>query len=130
MDCSDRVEASRLRHIARTRSFNRPLQGTVEADETFIGGKAPRSALAALAHLPTQPCTEHRRHGPVRGSDHWPRPALRPGLVRLGRRQLVWINVTPSPTAEWIAHQITEAFPWNEAPRYLIVIEIRPTALR
>jgi transposase-like protein len=29
----------RLRHAARTRSFNRPLQGTVEADETFIGGK-------------------------------------------------------------------------------------------
>ena len=24
------------------------------------------------------------------------------------------------PTAEWIARQITEAFPWNEAPRYLI----------
>lgn len=23
-------------------------------------------------------------------------------------------------TAEWIARQITEAFPWNEAPRYLI----------
>ena len=36
---------------ARTRSFNRPLQGTVEADETFIGGKEARSALAALAHL-------------------------------------------------------------------------------
>ena len=41
-------------------------------------------------------------------------------IVRLGRRDLVWINVTPSPTAEWIAHQITEAFPWSEAPRYLI----------
>ena len=24
------------------------------------------------------------------------------------------------PTAEWIARQITEAFPWNEAPRYII----------
>jgi hypothetical protein len=23
-------------------------------------------------------------------------------------------------TVEWIAQQITEAFPWNEAPRYLI----------
>jgi transposase InsO family protein len=30
------------------------------------------------------------------------------------------INVTRHPTAEWIAQQITEAFPWNEAPRYLI----------
>ena len=41
-------------------------------------------------------------------------------VVRLDRRDLVWINVTANPSAEWIAHQITEAFPWNEAPRYLI----------
>src|SRR5438876_7068807 len=41
-------------------------------------------------------------------------------IVRLARRELVWINVTANPTAEWIARQITEAFPWNEAPRYLI----------
>jgi transposase InsO family protein len=41
-------------------------------------------------------------------------------IVRLARRDLVWINVTSHPTAEWITHQITEAFPWNEAPRYLI----------
>src|ERR1035437_8896168 len=41
-------------------------------------------------------------------------------IVRLGRRDLVWINVTTNPTAEWIARQLTEAFPWNEAPRYLI----------
>ena len=41
-------------------------------------------------------------------------------IVRLDRRQLVWINVTTNPTAEWIARQLTEAFPWDEAPRYLI----------
>jgi transposase InsO family protein len=41
-------------------------------------------------------------------------------IIRLARRELVWINVTAYPTAEWIARQITEAFPWNEAPRYLI----------
>jgi transposase InsO family protein len=41
-------------------------------------------------------------------------------IVRLGRRDLVWINVTANPTAEWIARQLTEAFPWNEAPRYLV----------
>ncbi len=29
----------RLRHAARTRSFNRPLRGIVEVDETYIGGK-------------------------------------------------------------------------------------------
>jgi hypothetical protein len=41
-------------------------------------------------------------------------------IVRLGRRDLVWINVTAYPTADWVARQITEVFPWNEAPRYMI----------
>jgi transposase InsO family protein len=41
-------------------------------------------------------------------------------IVRLDRRDLVWINVTTIPTSEWVARQITEAFPWNEAPRYMI----------
>jgi hypothetical protein len=41
-------------------------------------------------------------------------------IVRLDRRDLVWINVTAKPTAEWIARQITEAFPWGDAPQHLI----------
>jgi transposase InsO family protein len=41
-------------------------------------------------------------------------------IVRLDRRDLVWINVTTNPTAEWVARQITEAFPWNEVARYMI----------
>jgi hypothetical protein len=34
-------------------------------------------------------------------------------IVRLARRELVWVNVTAHPTAEWIARQITKAFPWG-----------------
>jgi hypothetical protein len=41
-------------------------------------------------------------------------------MVRPDRRDLVWINVTANPTAEWIAHQITEAFPLDGAPHDLI----------
>ena len=41
-------------------------------------------------------------------------------IVRLDRRDLVWIDVTTNPTSEWIARQITEAFPWDQAPRHLI----------
>jgi transposase InsO family protein len=41
-------------------------------------------------------------------------------IVRIDRRDLVWINVTTNPTAEWIARQITEAFPWDGAPGYMI----------
>jgi hypothetical protein len=45
-------------------------------------------------------------------------------IVRLDRRNLVWINVTTSPTAEWIARQLTEAFPWDEARTTSSVIGI------
>jgi hypothetical protein len=41
-------------------------------------------------------------------------------IVRLDRRELVWISVTTHPTAEWVVRQIIQAFPWDEAPRYLI----------
>jgi transposase InsO family protein len=41
-------------------------------------------------------------------------------IVRLDRRDLVWINVTTNPTSDWIARQMTEAFPWDDAPKYLI----------
>src|SRR6202051_4983522 len=41
-------------------------------------------------------------------------------IVRLDRRDLAWISVTTNPTAEWVARQITEAFPWDGAPGYMI----------
>jgi transposase InsO family protein len=41
-------------------------------------------------------------------------------IVQLARRELVWVNVTAHPTAEWIARQLTEVFPWTEVPRYLL----------
>ncbi len=41
-------------------------------------------------------------------------------ILGLGRRRLIWIGVTTNPTAEWLAHQITEAFPWATVPAFLI----------
>jgi hypothetical protein len=41
-------------------------------------------------------------------------------IMEHGRRQILWFGVTAHPTAEWIANQITEAFGWKQAPRYLI----------
>jgi hypothetical protein len=37
-----------------------------------------------------------------------------------GRRRLLWFAVTRHPTAEWLAQQMVEAFPWNTAPTYLV----------
>ena len=41
-------------------------------------------------------------------------------VLRHERRQVVHFGVTAHPTAAWVAQQITEAFPWNSAPRNVI----------
>jgi hypothetical protein len=41
-------------------------------------------------------------------------------VLSLGRRQLLWFAVTRHPTAEWLAQQLVEAFPWDTAPAYLV----------
>ena len=71
---------------------------------TFLRNHAPQVAAMDLFVVPT--IGFKLLHGLV--------------VVRIHRRDLVCINVTANPTAEWVARQITEAFPWNEAPRYMI----------
>ena len=73
-----------------------------------------------MAHFPAQSCPD------IAAMDLFVVPTMGFDLlyafviVRLGRRDLVWINVTTNPTADWIARQLTEAFPWDESPRHLI----------
>jgi hypothetical protein len=42
-------------------------------------------------------------------------------LVILGhdRRKILHLGVTRHPIDDWLARQITDAFPWDTAPRYL-----------
>jgi transposase InsO family protein len=71
---------------------------------TFLRNHAPDVAAMDLFVVPTIGCK--LLYGFV--------------IVRIDRRDLVWINVTTNPTAEWIARQITGAFPWDGAPGYRI----------
>jgi putative transposase len=36
------------------------------------------------------------------------------------RRRVIHFHITEHPTAAWTAQQIVDAFPWDEAPRYLL----------
>ena len=75
-------------------------------------------AKPRMAHLPAQSCSRYCRHGLLRRPDDRFRPPL--CIRHRAGRDLVWINVTKNPTAEWVARQITEAFPWDGAPGYMI----------
>jgi len=68
-----------------------------------------------------------RNHAPdIAAVDLFVVPTISIGLlyglvvIRIARRKLVWVNITAHPTAEWVARQLTEAFPWQEAPQHLI----------
>jgi len=41
-------------------------------------------------------------------------------VLRHDRRHVVHFNVTTNPTAQWTAQQIVEAFPFEEAPRFML----------
>jgi transposase InsO family protein len=41
-------------------------------------------------------------------------------ILRHSRRELLWLGVTAHPSAQWIARQLTEAYGWQQAPRYII----------
>ena len=41
-------------------------------------------------------------------------------VLRYDRRQVVHFNVTTNPHAAWTAQQVVDAFPYEEAPRFLI----------
>jgi transposase InsO family protein len=123
-----------LRALIRRMSVENPLWGAprIHGELLKLGFEIAQSSVAKYMvkrhGLPSQGWrTFLRNHAPdIAAMDLFVVPTLSFDLlyalviVRLCRRDLVWINATANPTAEWIARQITEAFPWNEAPRYLI----------
>src|ERR1700704_4128614 len=123
-----------LRALIRRMSVDNPLWGAprIHGELLKLGSEVAQSSVAKYMVKRDGPPSQAwltflRNHAPdIAAMDLFVVPTIGFDLlyalviVRLERRDLVWINVTPNPTAEWIARQITEAFPWDAAPRYLI----------
>ena len=127
------IEAD-LRALIRRMSIENPLWGAprIHGELLKLGFAVAQSSVARYMVKRRGPPSQGwrtflRNHAPdIAAMDLFVVPTIGFNLlyafviVRLDRRDLVWINVTTNPTAEWIARQLTEAFPWDEAPRYLI----------
>jgi len=123
-----------LRALIQRMSAENPLWGAprIHGELLKLGFEIAQSSVAKYMVKRCSPpsqgwLTYLRNHAPeIAAMDLFVAPTIGFDLlyafiiVRLARRDLIWINVTPHPTADWIARQITEAFPWNETPRYLI----------
>jgi transposase InsO family protein len=123
-----------LRALIRQMSIENPLWGAprIHGELLKLGFEVAQSSVAKYMVKRVGPPSQRweaflRNHAPeIAAMDLFVVPTVGFNLlytfviVRLDRRELVWLGVTGNPTAEWIARQITEAFPWNEAPRYLI----------
>ena len=113
-----RIE-SELCVLIRRMSIENPLWGAprIHGELLKLGFEVAQSTVAKyMAKRPGPPSqgwrTFLRNHAPdIAAMDLFVVPTIGFNLlafviVRLDRRQLVWINVTTNPTAEWIARQL------------------------
>jgi transposase InsO family protein len=123
-----------LRALIRRMSIENPLWGAprIHGELLKLGFEVAQSSVAKYMVKRRGPPSQEWRtflcnHAPdIAAMDLFVVPTIGFSLlyafviVRLDRRDLVWINVTTNPTSDWIARQMTEAFPWDDAPKYLI----------
>src|SRR5580765_6765672 len=123
-----------LRVLIRRMSVENPLWGAprIHGELLKLGFEVAQSSVAKYMVKRWGPpsqgwLTFPRNHAPdIAAMDLFVVPTIGFDLlyayviVRPDRGELVWMSVTTHPTAEWVARQITEAFPWDEAPYYLI----------
>jgi len=123
-----------LMELIRRMSHENPLWGAprIHGELLKLGFRVAQSTVSKYmvprAGRPVQTwATFLRNHAPdIAAIDMLTVPTL--GLDYLyafvvlghGRRAILHVEVAYHPTALWLAQQITEAFPWNEAPHYLV----------
>jgi transposase InsO family protein len=123
-----------LRDLIRRMSMENPMWGAsrIHGELLMLGFEVAQSTVSKYMVRPSKPPSQSwktflRNHAEgIAAIDMCVVPTLT--FERLfaflvlghGRRQLLWFEVARHPTAEWLARQITEAFPWTSAPAYLV----------
>ena len=89
-------------------------------DRCKVHDEEKATAIARLESLPSQSCRRHRLDGFVRGPDDLIQPVVWISYPPAFPPCALWVGVTAHPSGEWIAHQLTEAYGWQQAPRYIV----------
>jgi transposase InsO family protein len=123
-----------VRELIRRMSRENPLWGAprVQGELMKLGIKISEATVSKyMTRLPKPPSqtwrTFFRNHaGCLASIDFFVLPTATFRLLFVfvvlqhERRQIAHFGVTANPTAAWVVQQITEAFPWDTSPRYMI----------
>src|SRR5438309_9177110 len=123
-----------VRTLIRTMSQANPRWGAprIHGELLKLGLDVCETTVAKYMMRPHQPSSQTwrtflRNHlGQIVAADFFVVPTVTYRLVFVlvllahDRRRIRHVAVITHPTAAWTAHQLREAFPWDEAPRYLI----------
>jgi transposase InsO family protein len=123
-----------VRHLIRDISVANPLWGAprIHCELLKLGIDAGQTTVAKYMARGRRPPSQgwktflrNRAYG-IASMDLFVVPTisfqLLYGLLILqhGRREILWLGVTMHPSAEWVSRQLTEAYGWEQGPRYLI----------
>jgi putative transposase len=125
---------SHVRALIRTMSRANPLWGAprIHGELLKLGIDVCQATVAKYLVRPRRPPSQTWRTflanhiGQVMAADFFVVPTATCRLLFVlvilahERRRIVHVAVTEHPTAAWAAQQLREAFPWDQAPRYLL----------
>ena len=123
-----------VRDLIRRMSRENPTWGAprILSELMLLGHNVAEATVAKYMHRPRKPPSQTWRtfldnHVPdIAACDFFTVPTVTFRVLyvfivmRHDRRQVVHFNITTNPYAEWTAQQIVDAFPYEEAPRFLI----------
>jgi putative transposase len=123
-----------IRMLIRTMSAANPLWGAprIHGELLKLGIEVGQATLAKYMVRRRQPPSQTwrtflRNHvGQIVAADFFVVPTATCRLLFVlillahDRRRVVHFAVTAHPTATWTAQQVRDAFPWDEAPRFLL----------